>query len=305
MARYVIKRVLLGIVAIVGVSIVIFVATRLSGDVTYIMLPETASKADIAALRASLGLDKPIIIQYFIFIQHAITGDFGISLMYKVPTMGLVAAFIPASIELAAIAILITIILGVLVGVLSASRRGKWIDRGGTLFALFGQSMPSFWLGIMLILIFSVWLGWLPTSGSGGIRYIIMPAITLGWYSTAAVMRLTRSGMIDVLDNEYIRLARLKGNPEHAVIWKHALRNALIPVITMSGIQLAYLVGGAVVVETVFAWPGLGKLIMDGITHLDYPLVQAGVFITSTIFVVCNLIVDLLYSVIDPRISYK
>jgi peptide/nickel transport system permease protein len=305
MVRYAFKRILLGIVAIIGVSIIIFVATRLSGDVTYLMVSDIATKEQIQAIRASLGLDKPIIIQYLIFIQHAVTGDFGTSIIHRLPAMGLVLARLPSTIELALAAFTITIILGIPIGILSAARRGRWPDKAGTLFALVGQSMPSFWVGIMLILIFSVWLGWLPTSGKGGFNYIIMPALTLGWYSMATITRLTRSGMVDAMDHDYILLARLKGNPERVVLWKHALRNALIPVLTMSGIQLAQLLGGAVVIETVFSWPGMGKLIMDSILNRDYPVVQAGIFITSTIFVFCNLIVDLLYGVIDPRIRYK
>jgi peptide/nickel transport system permease protein len=305
MGRYVIKRILLGIVAIIGVSVIIFVATRLSGDVTYLMVSDIATKEEIQAVRQSLGLDKPVIIQYLIFVQHAVTGDFGTSIISHLPAMGLILARLPSTVELAFAAFLITILLGIPIGILSASRRGRWPDKAGTLFALIGQSMPAFWVGIMLILIFSVWLGWLPTSGKGGINYIIMPALTLGWYSVATIMRLTRSGMVEAMDHDYILLARLKGNPERVVLWKHALRNALIPVVTMSGIQLAQLLGGAVVIETVFSWPGIGKLIMDSILNRDYPVAQAGIFITSSIFVFCNLIVDLMYGVIDPRIRYK
>lgn len=305
MLEYVLKRILWGILAIIGVSIIIFVATRLSGDVTYLMISDIATKEEVLAIRQSLGLDKPLLIQYLIFVQHAITGDFGTSIIFHLPAMDLVFARLPSTIELAIAAFIITIVIGIPIGILSAAKRGRWPDKVGTLFALVGQSMPAFWLGIMLMLIFSVWLGWLPTSGKGGINYIIMPALTLGWYSVATVMRLTRSGMVDAMDNDYILLARLKGNPERVVLWKHALRNALIPIVTMSGIQLAQLLGGAVVIETVFSWPGLGKLIMDSILNRDYPVAQAGIFITSAIFIFCNLIVDLLYSVIDPRIRYK
>ena len=305
MGRYVIKRISLGILCIIGVSIIIFFATRLSGDVTFLMVPDNATTEDIIKVRAYLGLDKPIPIQYLIFVKNAIRGDFGESIFHKLPAMDLVISRIPATAELALTAFLITIIFGIPIGILSAVKRLTWIDKMGTVFALIGQSMPGFWLGIMLILIFSVWLGWLPTSGRGGIEHIIMPAVTLGWYSMSAVMRLTRSGMVDVLDDEYIKLARLKGCPEWLVVWKHGLRNALIPVITMSGVQLAILLGGTVIIETVFGWPGLGKLIMDSITNRDYPVVQAGIFVTSSIFVICNLIVDLLYGVIDPRIRYN
>jgi peptide/nickel transport system permease protein len=304
MLKYALKRVLLGFLAIIGVSIIIFVATRLSGDVTFLMIPHDAKAEDIIEMRTSLGLDDPLPVQYFIFIKNVFRGDFGTSLWHKLPAMELVLDRLPATVQLAVTGFLISVIIGLPIGVLAARNRGTWIDKLATTLSLSGQAMPGFWVAIMMMLLFAVTLGWLPTSGKGGIEHIIMPAFSLSLYSFAAILRLTRSGMVEALDNEYIKLARLKGNPEWVVAWKHALRNALIPVVTMSGMQLAMLMGGTVIIESIFAWPGIGKLILDAIYDRDYPIVQAGVFITSTIFVFTNLVVDLLYGIIDPRIRY-
>lgn len=305
MRRYALRRFLLGILCIIGVSIIIFGATRLSGDVTYLMLPEEATQQEVDELRAVLGLDKPIPIQYAIFVKNVARGDLGKSIRYNRPAMEMVLERMPATIQLALAGFVISIVMGLLIGVTSATRRGSLLDTFGKLFALTGQAMPNFWLGIMAILLFSVTLGWLPTSGRGGIEHLIMPAVTVSWFSTAALMRLARSSMLDVLDSEYIKMARLKGNPEWIVVWKHGLRNALIPVVTMGGLQLSMLLGGVVIIENVFSWPGLGKLLVEAIYSRDYSLVQAGVFVTSTILIACNLAVDLLYGVIDPRIRYE
>ena len=305
MRRYALRRFLLGVLCIIGVSIIIFGATRLSGDVTYLMLPEEATQQEVDELRAVLGLDKPIPVQYFIFVKNVARGDLGKSIRYNRPAMEMVLERMPATIQLALAGFVISIVVGLLIGVTSATRRGSLLDTFGKLFALTGQAMPNFWLGIMAILLFSVTLGWLPTSGRGGIEHLIMPAVTVSWFSTAALMRLARSSMLDVLDSEYIKMARLKGNPEWIVVWKHGLRNALIPVVTMGGLQLSMLLGGVVIIENVFSWPGLGKLLVEAIYSRDYSLVQAGVFVTSTILIACNLAVDLLYGVIDPRIRYE
>jgi peptide/nickel transport system permease protein len=304
MGRYVLKRILLGILTIIGVAIIIFVVSRLSGDVTYLLLPENATAEEEAMLRANLGLDKPVPIQFLIFVRNALMGDFGKSIRYGRPAFELVIGRLPATIELAGPAFLMSIFLGLPIGVISATRRGSYWDTFGKLFALIGQSMPSFWIGIIAILIFSVRLGWLPTSGRGGIRHLILPVCTLAWFTVASIVRLTRSSMLEVLDSEYVKMARLKGNPEWVVIWKHSLRNALIPVVSLAGLQLAYLLGGVVVTEAVFGWPGLGSLILDGVYGRDYTLVQVGVLVTSTIYILLNLIVDLLYGIIDPRIRY-
>lgn len=304
MRRYVLKRLLLGIVTLIGVSIIVFLAARLSGDVALLLAPELATEEEVQEIRVELGLDKPLPVQYYIFVKDALQGDFGQSIRYKKPAMQVILSRIPATLELAAVAFLMSLCLGVLFGVVSATRRDTWLDWGGKLFAMMGQSMPAFWVGIMLILLFGVQLGWLPTSGRGGIAYLLMPAFSLGWYSIASIMRITRSSMLEVLDSEYIKMARVKGNPEKTVVWKHALRNALIPVSGLAGFQLAQLLGGAVIIEAVFRWPGLGSLMVDAITNRDYALVQAGVLIIAVFVIVINLIVDLLYGLIDPRIRY-
>jgi peptide/nickel transport system permease protein len=285
---------------------IIFVASRLSGDVTYLLLSEDATKEEVAWLRAELGLDKPLPIQYYYFAKNALKGDFGKSYRYtNRQAMEIILERLPATVQLAFMAFSMSIIGGLLLGVLSATKRDTFLDTFAKVFAIFGQAMPGFWLGIMMILVFAVVLGWLPTSGRGGMSHIIMPAITLAWFSVASILRLTRSAMLDVLDSEFIKMARLKGNPEWLVIWKHALRNALIPVVAMSGLQLAHLLGGVVIAETIFGWPGLGSLILEGVYSRDYALVQAGVFIISVIFITINLLVDLVYGVIDPRIRYE
>jgi peptide/nickel transport system permease protein len=303
MRRYVLRRMVLGLITVMVVSVIIFVATRLSGDVTLLLAPPDATDKQIQELRKELGLDKPLPVQYVIFLKNIAKGDFGRSTRYHRPAMELVLSRLPATIQLATAAFFVSIFIGLTVGVLSGTRRGSWLDLSGRTFAMFGQAMPEFWIGIMAILIFSVKLGWLPTSGRGSLAQVIMPALTLGWFSAASIMRLTRSAMLEVLDSEYIKTARLKGNAEWVVVWKHALRNALIPVVAMGGLQLGRLLGGAVIVETVFGWPGLGQLVLDGVYSRDYAVVQAGVFITSAVFIALNLIVDLTYGLIDPRIK--
>lgn len=285
---------------------IIFVASRLSGDVTFLLLPDDATVEEVKWLRTNLGLDKPIPVQYLYFLKGAIRGDFGKSYRYtNREAMEVVLERLPATAQLALVAFSMSIIGGLLLGVLSATRRDTFFDTLGKVFALMGQAMPGFWVGVMAILIFSVKLGWLPTSGRGGISHMILPATTIAWFSVASILRLTRSTMLDVLDSEYVKTARLKGINEWIVIWKHALRNALIPVVAMSGLQLAHLLGGVVIAETIFSWPGLGSIILEGIYSRDYALVQAGVFVISIIFITCNLMVDLVYGIIDPRIRYN
>ena len=305
MRRYALKRVILGVITVVIVSMIIFVTSRLSGDVTFLLLPDDATEEEVKWLRTKLGLDKPIPVQYLYFLKGAIRGDFGKSYRYtNRQAMEVILERLPATAQLALVAFSMSIIGGLLLGVLSATKRDTFFDTLGKLFALMGQAMPGFWVGVMAILIFSVKLGWLPTSGRGGISHMILPATTIAWFSVASILRLTRSTMLDVLDSEYVKTARLKGNNEWIVIWKHALRNALIPVIALSGIQLAHLLGGVVIAETIFSWPGLGSIILEGIYSRDYALVQAGVFVISIIFISCNLVVDLFYGIVDPRIRY-
>ena len=305
MRRYLLKRILLGMVTLIGVSIIIFVASRLSGDVAFLLAPQESTDEEIQAIRVELGLDKPIPVQYYIFVKDALRGEFGQSIRYHRPVMEVILSRVSGTVELVGVAFIFSILSGVLLGTISATRRDSWMDLSGKLFALLGQSMPGFWIGIMAILVFAVQLGWLPTSGRGGISHLVLPAFSLGWYSIASIMRVTRSSMLDVMDSEYIKMARIKGNPQRVVVWKHALKNALIPVIGLGGMQLTHLIGGAVIVESVFSWPGLGSLIVDAVYARDYPLVQAGVFLISIFFISLNLIVDLLYGLIDPRIRYE
>jgi peptide/nickel transport system permease protein len=232
-------------------------------------------------------------------------GDFGRSFYYRTPVLELYVSRLPNSLLLAAAAMVFSLLIGIPSGIMAAVRVGGWWDSAGKIFALLGLSMPSFWVGLLLILFFSVYLGWLPSSGSGTALHVLMPAFALGWYFAAAHMRLARSSMLEVLGSEYVKLARLKGLPEMRVIAKHAFKNALIPVLTLAGINLVLMVNVAVVVETVFAWPGIGRLLYEGIAFRDFPVVQAVVLLGGSMIVVVNLVIDLLYAVIDPRIRYE
>jgi ABC-type dipeptide/oligopeptide/nickel transport system permease component len=305
MRRYILKRVILAIITLIGVSIIVFVATRLSGDVALLLAPEDATEEELQEIRVQLGLDKPIPVQYYIYVKNAFKGDFGESIRYSRPAIGVILERIPATLQLGAAGFVISFFVGILFGIVSSTRRNSWLDWLGKLFAMLGQSIPGFWLGIMLILLFGVKLGWLPTSGRGGIETMIMPVFSMAFYTIAGNMRMTRSSMLEVLDSEYIKMAKIKGNPEQVVIWKHALRNALIPVVAMAGMGLAGMVGGQVIVETVFRWPGVGSLMVDAVFNRDYALVQAGVLIISAAIVTINLLVDLSFGIIDPRIKYE
>jgi peptide/nickel transport system permease protein len=304
MRRYALKRLLMGLLTLIGVSLIIFVAVRLSGDPVLLLVSPDASETEIQRVRIELGLEKPIPIQYIIFVKNSLQGDFGRSTRYRIAALELVVKRLPATIQLALLAFAVSIGLGITIGVISATKSGSWLDLSGKTFAMIGQSMPEFWIGIMAILLFSVKFGWLPTSGRGGLQHLILPSLTLGWFSAASIARLTRSSMLQVMGSEYIKTARLKGNPEWVVVWRHALPNALIPIVAMGGIQLGRLLGGAVIVETIFGWPGLGQLILEAINTRDFSVVQTGVLITATFYILLNLGVDLAYGIIDPRIRY-
>ena len=304
MARYALKRVVVGFICLIGVSLIIFVAVRLTGDPTELLLPEDATKEDFERLRAELGLDKPIPVQYFIFIREAAKGNFGRSVRWKRPAIELVLSRIPATLQLGALAFCLAVGFGLLAGVTSAKLRGTPFDLVVRVAAMFGLSMPTFWLGIMLILVVAVQLRWLPTSGRGGFEHMILPALTMAGHAAASMSRLSRSSMLNVLGSDYIKMARVKGNPEWRILWKHGLKNAAIPVVTLAGIQLAAVIGHTVVVETVFAWPGIGKLIIDGIYSRDYAVVQAGICLVSAIYITINIGVDLIYGLLDPQIRY-
>jgi ABC-type dipeptide/oligopeptide/nickel transport system permease component len=304
MIAYFLKRLWHTVYVVTGISLISFFFIHLSGDPVMLMLPADASRQEIEDLRQQLGFNDPIYEQYVRFAVRAVRGDFGNSLYYKVPAMELILERLPASLELATAAMIIALVVAVPIGVLSAVRRGSILDMGSMLGALFGLSMPHFWLGIMMILLFSVRLGWLPTSGRGTLAHLIMPSLALGLSLMAMFARLTRSVLLEIMGLDYIRTARAKGLRERLVIGKHAFKNALIPLITVAGMQFGFLLGGTVIIETVFAWPGLGRLVVQAIFNRDYPLVQATVFILALIFVGVNLLVDMLYVYLDPQISY-
>lgn len=305
MRRYVLKRVLLGIITIIGVSMIVFVLARLSGDVARLYAPANATEEQLQAIRAKLGLDKSIPVQYYVFVKNALHGDFGTSITFGRPAIEVVLKRIPATLQLGVAAFVIGNSLGILLGILAAINRSKWVQWGAQSFALLGQAVPGFWLAVMLMLVFAVGLHWLPTSGMGGIKHMILPVVSLSWFSLSFVMRITRSSLLDTLDSEYVKLARIKGNSEWVVIIKHALRNALIPVVMLMGMQLAMLIGGAAFIETVFRWPGIGILMVNSISNLDYPLIQAITLVTSAALVFTMLLVDVLFVLLDPRIKYE
>jgi len=304
MTRYLVKRLWHTLLVMIGISLISFFFIHLSGDPVMLMLPTDASKQEIEKMRQQLGFNDPLPVQYARFISKGVRGDFGESLYYHIPAMTLILERLPASLELAVAAMIIAFVVSVPIGILSAVRRGSALDMGSMLAALFGLSMPHFWLGIMLILLFSVKLGWLPTSGRGTLAHLLMPSIALGLSLMALFARLTRSVMLEVLGLDYIRTARAKGLREWSVIGKHALKNALIPLVTVAGMQFGFLIGGTVIIETVFAWPGVGRLVVQAILNRDYPLVQSSVLILALIFVAMNLLVDLLYIYLNPQISY-
>lgn len=304
MARYILKRLWHTVYVAVGISLISFFFIHLSGDPVLLMLPPDASKEEVETLREQLGFNDPLAIQYLRFAGHALRGDLGVSLVHRVPALDLIFERLPASLELAGAAMLFALAVAVPLGILAAVRRGSLLDLGSMLAALFGLSMPHFWLGIMLVLLFSVHLGWFPTSGRGSFAQLVLPALALGLSLLAMFARLTRSVMLEVLGQDYVRTARAKGLAERLVIGKHALKNALIPLVTVAGMQFGFLIGGTVIIETVFAWPGVGRLVVQAIFSRDYPLVQAAVLVLAVLFVLINLLVDLLYVLLDPQISY-
>jgi ABC-type dipeptide/oligopeptide/nickel transport system permease component len=301
---------------LLGVSVVVFMVLHLSpGDPAEIMLGSQATQEDRARLRAELGLDQPLHVQYVRWLGHVVQGDLGRSLWMKRPVLAEVLVRFRATLLLTATALLLSTAAGIALGVLSATRRNSLLDRLSAVTSLFGASMPVFWLGIVLMVVFALWLRWLPASGmyapyGGGdlrdlLAHLVLPAVTLAAASTTIIARLTRSAMLDVLGQDYVRTARAKGVVERAVVLRHALQNGLIPIVTVVGVQAGYLLGGAVLTETVFAWPGVGTLMVQGILARDFPLVQGCVLVVALSFVLVNLAVDLLYAWLDPRIRYE
>jgi ABC-type dipeptide/oligopeptide/nickel transport system permease component len=306
MKTYILRRVAQSALTLLGVSVLVFVILRvLPGDPARMLLPDGAPESAVAELNRQLGLREPLIVQYGLFLKSVAHGDFGQSFQYRAPALRVVLERLPATVQLTVAAMLVTIAAGVSLGIFTAVRRGTRYDVAGTILAVLGQSLPNFWLGIMLILLFGVALRWLPTSGFAGWTSLVLPAVTLAAFPTALVARLTRSSMLEILNRDYIRTGRAKGLAEQSVVLRHALRNAAIPVLTVIGLQIGALLGGAVITESVFAWPGMGKLIVDAIFFRDFPVVQTVLILSATVFVGINLLVDLLYTIIDPRIRYS
>jgi len=314
--RYVVRRLLLLVPVLLGVSIIIFMVLHLSpGDPAEIMLGSQATQADLERLRAELGLTQPLYIQYIHWLGLVVRGDLGRSIWMKRPVLGEVLERFKATLVLTGAGLLLSTVVGLAFGIASAVRPNSLLDRASAVASLFGASMPVFWLGIVLMVLFALWLGWLPASGmyapyGGGdlrdlLAHLALPAFTLAAASVTIIARLTRSTMLETLGQDYIRTARAKGVVERAVVLRHGLKNALIPIVTVVGVQAGYLLGGAVLTETVFAWPGVGTLMVQGILARDFPLVQGCVLVVALSFVVINLIVDLLYAWLDPRIHYE
>jgi ABC-type dipeptide/oligopeptide/nickel transport system permease component len=302
MGAYLVRRLLQTVFVLFGVSLLSFGTLFLSGDPTMLMVSESWNTQQIEEFRHRMGFDRPWYVQYGDFVSRAVRGDFGTSLRQQQPTFTLIGQRLPATLQLAASAMAIALLVGLPLGVLAAIRRGSVWDNLLMLFGLLGQSLPVFWLGLLLIMIFAVGLGWFPVAGADTPQHLFLPAITLGLFSTAYIARMARSSMLEVLGRDYVRTARAKGLEPRSVVVRHALRNALIPLVTVIGLQFGALLGGAVITETIFAWPGVGRLTIQAIQTKDLPLVQACVVLLASIFVLVNLAVDLLYTYLDPRI---
>ena len=304
MLKFIGKRVLMLIPVLIGVSLIVFTLMQLSpGDPAMIILGAQAAPEDIAILREEMGLNDPLVVQFFRFLLGMFRLDFGTSYKDGMPVLTKLLEALPYTAQLTFSAVLLALLVGIPAGIISATKQYSIFDRIATVAALIGFSTPNFWLSIMLILVFSVNLQWLPVSGTGSILHLVLPSIALGLQSAAVFTRMTRSSMLEVLNMDYIRTARAKGLSERVVILKHALKNALIPVITVVGLQIGLLFGGAILTETVFAWPGVGRLMIDSIRAKDTPVVQGGVIFTASIFVFINLLVDILYAYVDPRVK--
>ncbi len=302
MARFLLARLVQSLVTLLFLSVVIFALARATGDPLTLVLPMVATEEDFANARRELGLDRPLPVQYAKFVGRLLVGDFGTSIRSRRPVNELLAERLPPSLALGGFSMVVSLALAVPLGVLAAARKGTAVDSAAKVVAALGQSLPTFWVGIVLIEVVAGRLQWLPAGGGGTLAHYVLPGFTLGWFVIAGLMRLLRSTMLESLGAEYVTTARAKGATEAAVVWRHALRNALIPVVTFAGVYLAILVTAAIVVETVFAWPGMGRLAYEAITGRDFPVIQAVVLVTAMLVVVVNLAVDLACAWIDPRI---
>ncbi len=303
--RFIFDRLMQALLTILLLSIIVFALARLSGDPVSLMAPMEASPEDIARIKASLGLDRPLLVQYWYFLSNAVQGDFGQSIKWDRSAMEMLIERFPATLILSITSMALGMALALPIGILSAVKRDTWIDNVGKIVALAGQSMPTFWFGILLILFFALYIPLFPTSGYGIDIHLVLPTISLGAFVAASIMRVTRSAMLDALETDYVRTARAKGVPEWRIIMVHALKNASIPILTITALQAATILRGAVVTETVFSWPGIGKIAIDAVYGRDFPLVQASVMLMGVLFLAVNLFVDLFYVLLDPRISYE
>ena len=305
MLAYLLRRLLQIIPITLGITLIVFLLLRVSGDPVRLLLPLDATEAQIASLRESLGLDRPLYEQYVLYLGDLLKGDFGTSLRYRnQDALEIVLERLPATLELTGAALLIAVLLSLPTGIIAAVNRNRWPDHLATAFSVLGQAMPNFWVGIMLILLFAERLGWLPASGRGGLEYVLLPALALGTSLAALLMRLMRSSLLEVLNQDYVRTARAKGLHQGAVLGKHALRNALLAYLTVLGLNFAGLMAGAVVTEQVFAWPGIGLLTVQAIASRDMAVVQTVVIVASVTVMFVNVLVDVAYALIDPRIAY-
>ncbi len=303
MKFYIVKRLFHSIFVLIGISLVVFIILHLTGDPAALLMPLDATPEQVAQFRKEMGFTDPLVVQYWRFFKGTLHGDFGQSFRHSQPALDLVMERMPATIQLTFAAMVIALVIAIPVGIISAIRRNTLLDHIGMTGALLGQSTPVFWLGVMLILIFSVTLQWFPSSGRGEIQHLVLPAVTLGMFTMARTARMMRSSMLEVMGQEYMKTTMAKGLSPGTVILKHAMKNALIPVVTIVGMELGTLLGGAVITETIFAWPGVGRLAVQAIYNRDYPVVQAAVFLLASIFVLVNLAVDILYTYLDPRVK--
>lgn len=303
MLKFLLRRLGQSLIALAVISVLVFALSQLTGNPADALLPMDASPEQREDIIRHWGLDRPVHEQYIAFVTNALKGDFGESMKWRgQPALDVVLQHLPATLQLGGLAVLITIVASIPLGVTAARYRGTWIDKSTNMFALFGQALPPFWLGLILIWVFAVWLGWLPTSGYGGLSHMVLPAFAMAWFQIAALSRLTRSAMIDVLDTEYIKLARIKGLSGNAIVWKHALRNASIVPLTFFGVLAGSILQGSIVIETVFAWPGTGWLAIEAIKGRDFPVIQLTVLLFAILYLILNFVIDVLYAIIDPRI---
>ena len=305
MVRFILNRLAQAAISLFGVLTVVFFAVHIAGDPVRLLVPQNSSAADIARLSRQLGLDRPLVDQYWTFLVHAAHGNFGYSFVLDQPALGIVLTRFPNTVELAVGALVFALSLAIPIGILSAVFRGKWIERALMPVILIGQSMPVFWSGILLILIFAVHWHIFPSSGQGGLRALILPSVTLGSLSLATIARMIRGSFLEHLNREYVRTARAKGASASRVLLRHVFRNAFLPVLTVLGMETANLLGGAVIAEEIFAWPGIGQLTVQAVQSLDFPVVEAVVLFAATIYILANLAVDLLYGVVDPRLRQE